>query len=191
MHSWNARIMSNIQTTCVSLSEDHSSLLTRLLFFSRKTGPLYLNRQIIVLLSHRLIDDRTFLQLQNDHQKLLSESLVYPERAYALLNEKLNRSLFPLRKLIDEGHLNLIQEPFFRQLIITIGKLELAQMRERTRLKLPRNSARNMIGIVDEYGILEYGQGRRRIFAGIGDKWLWNAICFLLSFRAIHRIDRW
>jgi hypothetical protein len=34
------------------------------------------------------------------------------------------------------------------------------QMKERTRLKLPRNTARNMIGIVDEYGILEYGQGR-------------------------------
>ncbi|CAF5097650.1 unnamed protein product, partial [Rotaria magnacalcarata] len=31
-------------------------------------------------------------------------------------------------------------------------------MRERTRLKLPKNSARNMIGIVDEYGVLEYGQ---------------------------------
>ena len=33
-------------------------------------------------------------------------------------------------------------------------------MRERTRLKLSRNTARNMIGIVDEYGILEYGQGK-------------------------------
>ena len=31
-------------------------------------------------------------------------------------------------------------------------------MKERTRLKLPKNKARNMIGIVDEYGILEYGQ---------------------------------
>jgi RNA-dependent RNA polymerase len=37
-------------------------------------------------------------------------------------------------------------------------------MRERTRLKLARNSARNMIGIVDEYGILEYGQGKNELF---------------------------
>jgi len=124
-------------------------------------GPLYLNRQIIVLLSHRLIDDRTFLLLQNEHQQILSESLVYPKRAYELLAEKLNRNLFPLRTLINDAHLNLIQEPFFRQLIITTSKFELAQMRERTRLKLTRNSARNMIGIVDEYGILEYGQGKR------------------------------
>jgi hypothetical protein len=71
----------------------------------------------------------------------------------------LNRNLFPLRTLTKDAHINLIQEPFFRQLLITIGKFELAQMRERTRLKLPKNSARNMIGIVDEYGILEYGQG--------------------------------
>ncbi len=122
-------------------------------------GPLYLNRQIIVLLSHRSIDDRRFLLLANEHQQMLSESLVYPERAYELLAEKLNRSLFPLRALIQDAHLNLIQEPFFRQLLIAIGKFELMQMKDRTRLKLPKNSARNMIGIVDEYGILEYGQG--------------------------------
>ena len=77
------------------------------------SGPLYLNRQIILLLSHRLIDDRTFLLLQNEHQKTLSESLVHPQRAYELLSEKLNRNLFPLRSLIDDGHINLIQEPFF------------------------------------------------------------------------------
>ncbi|CAF3409422.1 unnamed protein product [Rotaria sp. Silwood1] len=123
-----------------------------------KPRPLYLNRQIIVLLSHRLIDDRTFLLLQNEHQQILSESLVYPQRAYELLSEKLSRNLFPLRALIHDAQVNLIQEPFFHQLIITIGKFELSQMRERTRLKLPKNSARNMIGIVDEYGILEYGQ---------------------------------
>ena len=93
----------------------------------------------------------------------MAESLVYPTRAYELLAEKLNRNLFPLRTLINDAHLNLIQEPFFRQLIITTSKFELAQMRERTRLKLPRNSARNMIGIVDEYGILEYGQGKMKI----------------------------
>jgi hypothetical protein len=75
----------------------------------------------------------------------------------------LNRNLFPLRTLTKDAHINLIQEPFFRQLLITIGKFELAQMRERTRLKLPKNSARNMIGIVDEYGILEYGQGKHFI----------------------------
>ena len=120
---------------------------------------MYLNRQIIVLLSHRLIDDRTFLLLQNQHQQMLAESLVYPTRAFELLAEKINRNLFPLRALIHDAHINLIQEPFFRQLLITTGKFELMQMKERTRLKLPKNSARNMIGIVDEYGILEYGQG--------------------------------
>ena len=125
----------------------------------RLLGPLYLNRQIIVLLSHRKIADRTFLLLAHDHQKILSQSLVYPQFAHELLAEKINRNLFPLRALIHDAHINLIQEPFFRQLLITTGKFELMQMKERTRLKLPKNSARNMIGIVDEYGILEYGQG--------------------------------
>lgn len=111
--------------------------------------------------------------------------MVYPTRAYELLAEKLNRNLFPLRMLINDGHLNLIQEPFFRQLIITTSKFELAQMRERTRLKLPRNSARNMIGIVDEYGILEYGQGNRPFHSRPHD-------CFVLSssFYSVHRAAR-
>lgn len=117
-----------------------------------------MNRQIIVLISHRNIDDRRFLVLQNNQQKFLAETLVYPERAYELLNEKLNRNLFKLRELIHDAQINLIQEPFFCQLLITLGKFEINQMRERTRLKLPRNSARNMLGVVDEYGILEYGQ---------------------------------
>ena len=143
-------------------------------------GPLYLNRQIIVLLSHRSIDDRTFLLLQTQHQQTLAEALVYPTRAFELLAEKLNRNLFPFRTLINDAHVNLIQEPFFRQLIITTSKFELAQMRERTRLKLPRNTARNMIGIVDEYGILEYGQGL------LGED---GRHSFVRSFsvRAIHR----
>ncbi len=64
-------------------------------FYFNNLGPLYLNRQIIVLLSHRLIDDRRFLLLQNEHQQILSESLVYPKRAYELLAEKLNRNLLP------------------------------------------------------------------------------------------------
>jgi hypothetical protein len=114
---------------------------------------------------------------------MLAESLVYPTRAYELLAEKLNRNLFPLRTLINDAHLNVIQEPFFRQLIITTSKFELAQMRERTRLKLSRNSARNMIGIVDEYGILEYGQGK--FFKKYKIK-----ICFFFSksFYSIYRI---
>jgi hypothetical protein len=146
------------------------------------SGPLYLNRQIIVLLSHRSIDDRKFLVLQNEHQQILSESLVYPDRAYELLAEKLNRNLFPLRSLIKDAHLNIIQEPFFRQLLITIGKFELTQMKERTRLKLPKNTARNMIGIVDEYGILEYGQGIYLINRNI------ILLFFYNSFYSIHRI---
>ena len=145
---------------------------------------MYLNRQIIALLSHRAINDHTFLLLQNQYQQIFAESLVYPTRAYELLAEKLNRNLFPLRTLIHDAHLNLIQEAFFRQLIITTSKYELAKIRERTRLKLPRNSARNMIGIVDEYGVLEYGQGKKS-----KEKFLSTIkSIFFLSFCSIYRI---
>jgi len=55
------------------------------------------------------------------------------------------------------------------------------QMKERTRLKLPRNTARNMIGIVDEYGILEYGQGRINLIKE-------NKYRFLYSLYSIYGI---
>ncbi|CAF1377919.1 unnamed protein product, partial [Didymodactylos carnosus] len=80
---------------------------------------LYLNRQTIVLLSHRLIHDSVFLLLQNEHHLWLVESLLYPSCAYELLATK---------------------------------------MTQKSRTKISKSKARNMIGIVDEYGILEYGQ---------------------------------
>ncbi|CAF1556331.1 unnamed protein product, partial [Didymodactylos carnosus] len=121
-------------------------------------GSLYLNRQAIVLLSHRGIDDANFLLLQNEHHLCLIESLLYPSSAFELLCDKIIRNLFPFRQLVLDGQINFILEPFFRQLIITICKYDLKQMKEKSRTKIAKTKARNMIGIVDEYGILEYGQ---------------------------------
>ncbi|CAF0959316.1 unnamed protein product [Adineta ricciae] len=120
--------------------------------------PLYLNRQTIVLLSHRHVHDVIFLLLQQEHHLWLIESLLYPSVTYDFLSDKLTRNLFPLRELFLDGQINLAEEPFFRQLIVTFIHHDFIKMKEKSRTRIPKQSARNLIGIVDEYGVLEYGE---------------------------------
>ncbi|CAF3874471.1 unnamed protein product [Rotaria sordida] len=120
--------------------------------------PLYLNRQTIVLLSHRHVHDVIFLLLQQEHNLWLIESLLYPSITYDFLYDKLTRNFFPLRELFLDGQLNLAEEPFFRQLIVTFIHHDLIKMKEKSRTRIPKQSARNLIGVVDEYGVLEYGE---------------------------------
>ncbi|CAF0900169.1 unnamed protein product [Adineta ricciae] len=119
--------------------------------------PLHLNRQAIALLESRLIPHSIFLLFQNQHLLWLVESLLYLPSAYELLNERLAQHL-PLRDLILTAHVDLIHEPFFRQIITTICKLEIKRIQDKTRIQISKNSGRNMFGIVDETGILQYGQ---------------------------------
>ncbi|CAF0730149.1 unnamed protein product [Adineta steineri] len=120
--------------------------------------PLYLNRQTIVLLSHRHVHDVIFLLLQQEHHLWLIESLLYPSVTYDFLYDKLTRNFCPLRELFLDGQLNLAEEPFFRQLIVTFIHHDLVKMKEKSRTRIPKQSARNLIGVVDEYGVLEYGE---------------------------------
>ncbi|UJR28016.1 hypothetical protein I4U23_009276 [Adineta vaga] len=118
---------------------------------------LHLNRQAIALLESRLLPHSTFLLFQNQHLLWLVESLLYLPSTYELLNERLSQHL-PLRDLITTAHVDLIHEPFFRQLITTVCKLEIKRIQDKTRIQISKNSGRNMFGIVDETGILRYGQ---------------------------------
>lgn len=116
---------------------------------------MYLNRQDIVLLESRDIPHTNFLLLQNkDHLKLI-RSLLTPEATYELLEEKL-LSGFKLDRIAR--HVNIVEEQFFAKLIITCAFNIVRELIDRTRIHISPEYARNMFGIVDEYGLLEYGQ---------------------------------
>ncbi|CAM4756921.1 unnamed protein product [Rotaria magnacalcarata] len=119
--------------------------------------PIHLNRQVIALLESRHISHATFILFQNQHILWLVESLLYLPSTFELLNERLPQHL-KLRNLILTAHIDLIHEPFFRQLITTICKHEIKRIQDKTRIQMSKNSGRNMFGIVDETGILQYGQ---------------------------------
>ncbi|CAF0936913.1 unnamed protein product [Adineta ricciae] len=117
---------------------------------------LYLNRQNILLLSSRNISDSYFLVLQNENHLWLVQALLCSSIAFELLNDRVGSLYFNFRDIANA--LNLVEEPFFLQLIITCGHDCVSKFQQRAKIKVARDKARNMFGIVDEYGVLEYGQ---------------------------------
>ncbi|CAF0899767.1 unnamed protein product [Rotaria sordida] len=117
---------------------------------------LYLNRQDILLLSSRGIPESHFLVLQNENHLWLVQALLCSSVAFELLNDRVGPTYFNFRD-IAKG-INLVEEPFFLQLIITCGHDCVSKFQQRAKIKTAKNKARNMFGIVDEYGVLEYGQ---------------------------------
>ncbi|CAF2129332.1 unnamed protein product [Rotaria magnacalcarata] len=111
---------------------------------------LYLNRQVILLLSNRRIADSVFLMLQQRNNFALIRSLLRNDDAKYLLGEKLPYWFLPYGAKIDFVH-----EPFFRQLVITACLSSVRDLLRRTRICVSRNKARNMFGIIDEYNVLK------------------------------------
>ena len=64
--------------------------------------------------------------------------------------------VFRLRKIALS--INIVEEQFFTRLIITCAFNIMRELLDRTRIRISNNEARNMFGIVDEYGVLESGQ---------------------------------
>jgi RNA-dependent RNA polymerase len=117
---------------------------------------LYLNRQDILLLSSRDIPESHFLVLQNENHLWLVQALLCSSIAFELLNDRVGSTCFHFRDIALA--FNLVEEPFFLQLLITCGHDCVSKFQQRAKIKTAKNKARNMFGIVDEYGVLEYGQ---------------------------------
>jgi RNA-dependent RNA polymerase len=118
--------------------------------------PLFLNRQAILLLSYRKISDAAFLILQQQNHLTLIRALLRNHDAEKLILEKIPSWLLP--RDVHDAHIDYIHEPFFRQLLISSCLQSTRDLLHRTRIRIPRNQGRNMMGIVDEYNVLKEGQ---------------------------------
>lgn len=103
----------------------------------------------------RDIPHTNFLSLQNEQHFALIQAMLTPAKAFELLNEKI-LSVFQLRKIAQR--LNIVKEPFFLRLITTCAFNVMRELIDRTRIRIDNTKARNMFGIVDEYGVLESGE---------------------------------
>ena len=120
------------------------------------SGQLYLNRQDILLLSNREIPDSYFLILQNENHLWLVQALLCSSVAFELLHDRVGSKYFNFREIASA--INLAEESFFLQLLITCGHDYVSKFQQRAKIKVAKNRARNMFGTVDEYGVLEYGE---------------------------------
>jgi RNA-dependent RNA polymerase len=114
---------------------------------------VYLNRQAILLLSYRKIPDACFLILQQRNYLSLIRCLLRNTDAEQLLRDRLPPWLLPI-----DFHLikiDYIHEPFFRQILINACIKSVLELLRRTRISIPENHGRNMMGIIDEYNVLK------------------------------------
>lgn len=103
----------------------------------------------------RQIPHTHFLSLQNQEHFWLVQALLQSSIAYELLTEKL-LPVFKLEKIALS--MNMIEEEFFIKLIITCAFNMIRELIDRTRIRIAKDKARNMFGIVDEYAVLDSGQ---------------------------------
>ena len=115
--------------------------------------PVFLNRQAILLLSYRQISDASFLTLQQKYHFSLIRALLRNSDAEKLILEKIPSWLLP--RDIHYAYVDYIHEPFFRQLLISSCLQSTRELLNRTRIRIPKNEGRNMMGIVDEYKVLK------------------------------------
>ncbi|KAL6529296.1 multidrug resistance protein [Orobanche gracilis] len=137
-----------------------------------KYQPCFLNRQIITLLSTLGVNDHVFERKQREAVAQLDDILVDPLRAQEALD-----LMYPgentniLKEMLKCGY-KPDGEPFLSMMLQAFRSSKLLDLRLRARVFVPQ--ARQMMGCLDEYGILKYGEvfvqfsgtGRGRCYEG-------------------------
>ncbi|CAH1273336.1 Hypp5087 [Branchiostoma lanceolatum] len=118
---------------------------------------LYLNRQVITILSALGVPDQTFQMLQEEMLHNLSDMLVREDVAFKSLKRRAQPLGLPLGKLSRCG-LHITTEPFFRAMLQKMFTCFLGDLRRRARIEIPTEFGRHMLGVLDETGTLEYGE---------------------------------
>lgn len=118
--------------------------------------PGYLNRQIILLLSGRGVPNEVFIRLQTNMIKELEESLGNEESALKLLssNEK-DPCVAGIKYMLQNG-VKINDEPYLHRMLTALYQVRVSDLKNKARILAPQSLI--LIGIVDEYALLEYGE---------------------------------
>lgn len=114
--------------------------------------PCYLNRQVLMILSGLNVPDESFSRLQDEMFNRMAEMLISDQEALVFLSQ--NYYVLPqLPFLKMASQVDATVEPFFRSLLYTAYKRQLAELLTRSRIFLPRG--RILMGTIDETGTLK------------------------------------
>lgn len=120
-----------------------------------KPGRLHLNRQAILLLSGLGIPDESFYSLQESMLQKMADMLIFENKAIDALSVA-NLGIKP--KHLKESGIIVTLEPFLRSVLAMIYRHQFDGLMERTKIDIPDDKGRIMMGTVDESGCLEYDE---------------------------------
>ncbi|XP_077499515.1 uncharacterized protein LOC144110476 isoform X2 [Amblyomma americanum] len=115
-----------------------------------------LNRPLITILEQLGVPGHVFVNLQQSMVLQLADALVCESTALNVLGSYVEGPFF-FRELKDRGFL-LTQHPFVRLLLCTVYKNAMDGLRTKSRIAVASSAGRNMLGVMDETGLLRYGQ---------------------------------
>ncbi|KAH8036518.1 hypothetical protein HPB51_001337 [Rhipicephalus microplus] len=115
-----------------------------------------LNRPLITILEQLGVSTDTFVYLQESMILEFTDALVNEARAVDVLSAWSKLQL-PYEDLSKAGF-QLTLDPFFRSLLLAVYRNAVAGLRYKTRIALPVDRARNMLGVVDTTNKLRYGE---------------------------------
>ncbi|XP_069103165.1 uncharacterized protein [Argopecten irradians] len=118
-------------------------------------GQLHLNRQVITLLSGLGVKDTVFMALQEKMLFKMADMFLDNTLAARALAEA---NLGIKYKDLMRAGVSLINEAFFRSVLMTIYKRKHGELIRKTRIEIDYDQGRSMMGTVDETGTLAYGQ---------------------------------
>ncbi|KAG8193801.1 hypothetical protein JTE90_029535 [Oedothorax gibbosus] len=119
--------------------------------------PLKLNRPFITILNDMGVRHRTFLKLQEEMLKDLTDMLFDEKKATAFLTCHTPNQLFNYKDL-SCSRIYLTTEPFFRSLLLALHRHHIEKLKNKANIPIDPSQGRNMLGVLDETGRLEEGE---------------------------------
>lgn len=112
---------------------------------------LFLNRHVILLLSSFGVSDDVFLQLQHNELAKCMDALMHDNQMLAFVKSR--SKIFDWERFPSA---QLVQEPFFRQMLVSNAIQLISGIINHARILVPKG--RVLMGVLDETGTLEYGE---------------------------------
>ncbi|CAI7774298.1 unnamed protein product [Closterium sp. NIES-54] len=118
--------------------------------------PCFLNRQIITLLATMGVQDHVFLHMQDAMLQQLDRALSEREAALQLLEESCADDLYNVAMTMLSAGFQPHREPHLKRMMRAVRSLQLQGLISKARIFVKHG--RWLMGVVDETGLLEYGQ---------------------------------
>eukprot|EP00116_Pleurobrachia_bachei_P000413 sb/3460675/ len=112
------------------------------------------DRQVIAILRAQGVPDQSFILLQNRSLIELAEMLTNERLARTELGSMLGMKVGDLK----ECGLKVTTEPFLRRKLVSLYKFKIRDAITKTRFRIDHRYGRQMKGIMDETGTLQYGE---------------------------------